>query len=82
MNQTCDVLVSYKVDGNGRPLTFIGVVIQIEEIWFPLLRQGSSIHSVTVILRCDMALSSCEIQCRNVVSSVPIFELYCLSSCG
>jgi len=57
--------------------TFVGVVIEVEEVWLPVLGQSCRINGIAVVLAGDMALPGGEIQSWDVVCSVTILHLDC-----
>ena len=61
--------------------TFVTAIVQVDEILLVLLRKGSGINGVSVVLGSDMALAGCQIEGGDVVSSVSILELDGTGTC-
>ena len=61
--------------------TFVGIVVQVEEIRLPVVGKRRSIHSITMILTSNVATSGSKIQGRNVVRTISILQLHSASSC-
>lgn len=55
--------------------TLVGLVVQVGEKLPPATGEGRRIDGITMVLRCDVALSSSEVESRNVVSAVAVLEL-------
>jgi len=55
--------------------TFVGVVVEIDEILFPIRREKLCVDSITVILRSDVGLASGNVDDRLIVASVTIGKL-------
>lgn len=55
--------------------TFVGTVVEVNEVWLPVTRQGASINSITVVLGGDVAAASGQVQSGNVVSTVSVLQL-------
>ena len=55
--------------------TFVARVIEVDEIFFPVIRQGRSVNGISMILTCDMATSSSEIKSWDIVGTVPGFSI-------
>ena len=55
--------------------TFIGLVVQVGEVLPPILGKGGGVHSITVVLRCDVAPTGGEVESWNVVSTVSVLQL-------
>lgn len=64
-----------------RLLTFIAVVVEIDEVGLEIAWQSRDIHSIPMVLACDMAASSSQVQRGDIVSAVAILELdsFCTS---
>jgi hypothetical protein len=63
-------------------LTFITVVVQVYEVWLPIARKRRGVNSVSMVLTRDVASSSCQVQCWNVMCSIAVLELDCASACS
>lgn len=63
-------------------LTFVGVVVEVDEIRLPIIGQSVDIHGVSVVLRCNVAAARGQIQSRDVVSSVAVLEFDSLGTRG
>src|ERR1700761_7556369 len=60
--------------------TFIARVVEVNEILLPIRWEGCRIHCISVILRCNMALASSQVQSWDIVCAVAVFELNGLCS--
>jgi hypothetical protein len=63
-------------EGGGREgQTFVGAIVKVHEVLFEFCGEGRGIDCVAVVLRSDVALSSRQVQSRDVVSAVSVLEL-------
>lgn len=62
--------------------TLVGLVVQVGEVLPPVLRQGSRVDSITVVLGGDVALAGGEVKGRDVVCTVSVLQLERLSTGG
>lgn len=58
---------------------FIRLIIQVDEIRFPISWKGRSINGIAVVLGSDVTVTRHEIQSRNVVSTVSVLNLTVLA---
>ena len=63
-------------------LTFVAVIVQIDEIWLEVAGERRDINSVPMVLTGDVTASSGQIQCGDVVCTIAIFELDRLRACS
>ena len=54
---------------------FVTLVVQIDKVLFPVRGQGRSVDGVAMVLGCDVAFASRQVERRDVVGTVTIFEL-------
>ncbi len=63
--------------------SFVGLVVQVYEVWFPLfLWECLWVDCVAVVLGCDVALARGQVHCWDVVCSVTVLQLVCLAAGG
>lgn len=55
--------------------SFVGLVIQVGEVFPPLAREGRWVNSITVVLRGNVALARSQVESRDVVRTVSVLEL-------
>jgi len=60
----------------------VGRVVEVDEVLLELGRDSGSINCVTVVLRGNVALSSHQVESRNVVGTVTVLHLDGLSTNG
>ena len=63
-------------------LTFIAVVVQIDEVGLEFAGERRDINCVPMVLTGDMAASSSQVQRRDVMCTIAIFELDRLRACS
>jgi hypothetical protein len=62
--------------------TLIRLVVEVGEVLPPLAGESGGVHSVTVVLRGDVALASAKVESRDVVGTVSVLELNGLRASG
>lgn len=55
--------------------TFVRAIVQVNEILLEFRRKSWGVNSITVVLTGNVALTGCQIQSGNVVSTVSVLEL-------
>lgn len=55
--------------------SLIRAIVQVDEVLLELVRERAGINSVPVVLRRDMALTRSQIQCRDIMRTIPVLEL-------
>lgn len=55
--------------------TLVGLIVQVGEVFLPVRWKSGWVHRVTVVLRCDVALTSSQVESWNVVGTVTVLEL-------
>ncbi len=56
-------------------LTFIGAIVQVDEVLFEFFGQGWGVDCIAVVLTRDVALTGRQVQGRDVVSTISVLEL-------
>jgi len=60
--------------------TLVAAVVQVDKVLLPVTRQGAGIHSIAMVLACNMALPSGQVEGGDVVGSVTVLQLDCTST--
>lgn len=55
--------------------TFVALVVEIDKVRLPVRRQSRSIDRIAVVLACDVATTSAQVQSRDVMGPITVLEL-------
>ena len=53
---------------------FITRIVEVDEVFLPILWQSRYIHRISMVLARDVAFTCCEIQSRDVVCTISVLE--------